>query len=191
MTNMEIGIIVVTIMFILMIIVMYNMIISRMNRAKRAWSDVITYEKLKNDVVPQLYELSDKFKEFEADFVEKVTSMREAISELNTDSIDIKNLAKAEEFSKSIFSSMKATAESYPELGSTQLMRDLLAQVADKNENVAAAITIYNRGVEQFNNSIEMVPLNVVNGVFARKSKLLCFHHSNTVENYDYKPNFS
>jgi LemA protein len=189
--NESIGVYVVIGFVLLAVIIMYNMIISRMNRAKRAWSDVITYEKLKNDVIPQLYELSNKYKEFEADFVEKVTSMREAISELNTDSIDIENLAKAEEFSKSIFSSMKATAENYPELGSTQLMRDLLAQVADKNENVAAAITIYNRGVEQFNNSIEMVPLNVVNALFAHKEKLVCFHQSNTVESYDYKPNFS
>jgi len=172
-------------------ILMYNMIISRMNRVKRAWSDVITYEKLKHDVLPELHKLTDDFKEFESGFIEKVTKLREAVSNLDTSVIDVDALKKTEELSKSVFSSFRATAESYPELGATSIVSDLMSQIADKNENVAAAITIYNRGVEQFNNSIEMVPLNIVNGIFARKSKLACFHQSNTVEKYDYKPNFS
>ena len=49
---------------LLAIVIMYNMIISRMNRVKRAWSDVITYEKLKHDVLPELYKLTDDYKEF-------------------------------------------------------------------------------------------------------------------------------
>jgi LemA protein len=63
-------------------------------------------------------------------------------------------------------------------------------EISDKNENVAAAITIYNRSVEHFNNSIEMVPYNVVNSLFAKKQQLDNFHQSGTVESYDYKPNF-
>lgn len=176
---------------LLAIVIMYNMIISRMNRVKRAWSDVITYEKLKHDVLPELYKLTDDYKEFESGFIENVTKLREAVSNLDTSVIDIDALKKTEELSKSVFTSFKATAENYPELGVTSIVSDLMSQIADKNENVAASITIYNRGVEQFNNSIEMVPLNIVNGLFARKSKLACFHQSNTVETYDYKPNFS
>jgi LemA protein len=185
-----ITLLVVAAVIIVGIIILYNQIVGNLNRAKRAWSDVITYEKLKQDVIPQLTKLTENFKEFESDFIEKVTALRESISVLDKDDIDVKALAKVETQSKAVFSSFKATAENYPELGSTKIVQDLMDEISDKNENVAAAITIYNRSVEHFNNSIEMVPYNVVNSLFAKKQQLDNFHQSGTVESYDYKPNF-
>jgi len=185
-----ITLLVVAAVIIIGIIILYNQIVGNLNRAKRAWSDVITYEKLKQDVIPQLTKLTENFKEFESDFIEKVTALRESISVLDKDDIDVKALANVETKSKAVFSSFKATAENYPELGSTKIVQDLMDEISDKNENVAAAITIYNRSVEHFNNSIEMVPYNVVNSLFARKQQLDNFHQSGTVESYDYKPNF-
>ena len=185
-----ITLLIVAAVIIIAIIILYNQIVGNLNRAKRAWSDVITYEKLKQDVIPQLTELTDNFKEFETDFIENVTALRESISLLDKDNIDVKALANVETKSKAVFSSFKATAENYPELGATKIVKDLMDEISDKNENVAAAITIYNRSVEHFNNSIEMVPYNVVNNLFARKKQLNNFHQSGTVESYDYKPNF-
>lgn len=173
------------------IVIMYNVIITRMNRAKRAWSDVITYEKLKSDVIPELMQITDDFKVFETKFLEQITSMRSAISSISRDKIDIDKLKDIEMHSKAVFGQFRATAENYPELGSTEVVHDLLAEISDKNENVAAAITIYNRGVEQFNNAIEMLPLNIVNGLFTRKDKLEVFVHCGLVDDYKYKPNFS
>lgn len=183
-TSIVIGIIVIAIIWL------YNTIIGNLNRAKRAWSDVITYEKLKQDVLPQLSSLSEDFKQFESDFIVKVTALRESIDILDTDKIDVEALGTVEARSKAMFSSFKATAENYPELGATEIVKELMDEISDKNENVAAAITIFNRAVEHFNNSIEMVPFNLVNKFFARKEKLDNFHQSGTVEDYDYKPNF-
>lgn len=181
--------IIITIIAIV-IIWLYNTIISNLNRAKRAWSDVITYEKLKQDVLPQLANISAEFKEFVKDFLMKVTALRESIDVLDNDKIDVDALGKVETQSNAMFSQFKATAENYPELGTTKIVQELMDEISDKNENVAAAITIYNRAVEHFNNSIEMVPYNVINQLFARKEKLVNFHQSGTVESYDYKPNF-
>lgn len=176
---------------VISVIVMYNTIIGRMNRAKRAWSDVITYEKLKSELIPKLVSLTEEFKVFETNFIEQVTAMRTAISSISKDDIDIEKLNEIEARSNQVFGTFKAVAESYPELGSTQVVRDLLSQIADKSENVAAAITIYNRSVEQFNNSVEMFPINVVNGLLAKKDKLKTFTQSGLTDEYDYKPNFS
>lgn len=183
----------ITVIAILMvsIVVMYNKIITGMNRARRAWSDVIAYEKLKNDLIPQLNEVVSSFKDFESTFIENVTKLRESISNLHENKIDINALNNTEQLSNSLFSQLKVTAENYPELASSELYQDLIKQIAEKNDNVAAAITIYNRGVELFNNTIEMFPINLVNTMFASKDKLQSFHQKNTVENYDYKPNFS
>jgi LemA protein len=181
---------IVAVVIIIGIIILYNQIVGNLNRAKRAWSDVITYEKLKQDVIPQLTELTNNFTEFESDFIHKVTALRESISVLDKDEIDVKALANVETKSNAVFSAFRATAENYPELGSTKIVQELMDEISDKNENVAAAITIYNRSVEHFNNSIEMVPYNVVNSFFTKKEKLDNFHQSGTVESYDYKPNF-
>jgi LemA protein len=182
------GIIILSL--IVAIVILYNTIIGNLNRAKRAWSDVITYEKLKQDLIPQLTEVATDFKEFEADFIQKVTALRESIDVLDGDEIDVKALSKVETESKALFSSFKATAEDYPELRGVELIKTLMDEISDKNENVAAAITIFNRSVEHFNNSIEMVPYNLVNSWFAKKEPLENFHQSGTVEDYDYKPNF-
>lgn len=175
---------------IIVVVVLYNTIISNLNRAKRAWSDVITYEKLKQDLIPQLTEVANDFKEFESDFIEKVTALRESISQLDKDDIDVQALSTVEAKSNALFSSFKATAENYPELGAKELVKELMSEISDKNDNVAAALTIYNRAVEHFNNSIQMVPFNLVNSTFAKKEPLENFHQSGTVEDYDYKPNF-
>lgn len=172
------------------IILLYNTIIGNLNRAKRSWSDVITYEKLKQDVIPQLTELTEDFKEFESDFMQKVTALRESISVLDKDKIDVDALANVESKSKALFSSFKATAENYPELGSSKIVQELMDEISDKNDTVAAAITIYNRSVEHFNNSIEMVPYNLVNKFFAKKDKLDNFNQTSAADAYEYKPNF-
>nr|WP_136250389.1 LemA family protein [Ningiella ruwaisensis] len=181
---------VVVVLLIIAIIVLYNQIIANQNRAKRAWSDVITYEKLKQDVIPDLTKVAEEFKEFESDFFAKVTALRESIGQLDEDKIDVDALAQVEARSNALFSSFKATAENYPELGSTDIIEKLMEEISDKNENVAAAITIFNRAVEHFNNSIEMVPYNLVNAFFARKQKLDNFKHEGAMDGYSYKPNF-
>ena len=171
-------------------IILYNQIIGNLNQAKRAWSDVITYEKLKAEVLPQLSDVANEYKEFESDFIEKVTSLRESIDRLKQDEIDVNALAEVETKSKAMFSSFKATAEDYPELGALNLVKTLMEEISDKNENVAAAITLYNRSVEHFNNSLQMVPYNLVNKFLTQKEPLENFHQSGTVDDYDYKPNF-
>lgn len=181
---------IIIICLVVVTIFLYNQIIGNLNRAKRAWSDVITYEKLKQDVIPQLTTIANDYKEFESDFIEKVTALRESIDLLDQDEIDLAALGKVEAKSNALFSSLKATAENYPELGALSLVKELMEEISDKNDNVAAAITIYNRSVEHFNNSIEMVPYNIVNKFLAKKQLLENFHQSGTVESYDYKPNF-
>ncbi len=76
---------IIAVVIIIGIIIIYNQIVGNLNRAKRAWSDVITYEKLKQDVIPQLTELTNNFTEFESDFIHKVTALRESISLLDKD----------------------------------------------------------------------------------------------------------
>jgi LemA protein len=97
---------------------------------------VITYEKLKQDVIPQLTELTNNFTEFESDFIHKVTALRESISVLDKDEIDVKALANVETKSNAVFSAFRATAENYPELGSTKIVQELMDEISDKNENV-------------------------------------------------------
>ena len=66
----------------------------------------------------------------------------------------------------------------------------LMHEITDQNENVGAAISIFNRNVEHFNNSIQIFPNNVVNSMSLNKKPLKPFQDRVMDIGFDYKPNF-
>ena len=65
-----------------------------------------------------------------------------------------------------------------------------MREITNQNENVGAAITIFNRNVEHFNNTIQIFPNNLVNSMTLNKKALKPFNDKLQDSNFDYKPNF-
>ena len=59
-----------------------------------------------------------------------------------------------------------ALAESYPELKANENFLDLQAQLKDVEEKISYARQFYNDSVLAYNNKCEMVPSNIVAGLF-------------------------
>ncbi len=60
------------------------------------------------------------------------------------------------------------------ELKADQLYLKMMHEIDEQNENVGAAITIYNRNVELFNNYIQVFPNNMINTATTAKKPVLC-----------------
>ena len=66
----------------------------------------------------------------------------------------------------------------------------MMDDIQEQNENVGAAISIFNRNVELFNNHIQVFPNNLVNTMTLSKKAIRPFTDNLVTENFDYKPNF-
>ena len=86
--------------------------------------------------------------------------------------------------------SLNVVVENYPELKANQLYAKMMDDIQEQNENVGAAITIFNRNVEAFNNTIEVFPNNIINTMTLAKKAIRPFSDPVVNQNFDYKPNF-
>ncbi|WP_299998540.1 LemA family protein [uncultured Cedecea sp.] len=60
--------------------------------------------------------------------------------------------------------------------------------LSEQQQNISAAIRIFNRNVEDFNNGIEVFPNSLVNGLLNKKHKLDTFNDSQADSGFEYRP---
>ena len=61
---------------------------------------------------------------------------------------------------------LQAVAEAYPQLQANQNFLDLQAQLKTLEEKIAYARQFYNDVVQKYNTKIEVVPTNIIAGLF-------------------------
>lgn len=178
----------VALMVILIIVIIYNNIIRRMNAVTRAWTDVVTQERQKNNVLPALEKIASEYKEYETIIITEITKLRTDLQRLNSGNMDFNALTDAHNNTTALLNGLYAVAENYPTLKASDLYRSLMAEISEQQQNISAAICIFNRNVEEFNNSIEMFPHVLINTLFVKKRKLRTFNDSKAESAFEYRP---
>ena len=159
--------------------------------AKRAWSDIITYERNRMQIVPKLEDTMLKYKQYEKDVLTDITKLRQAAQSLDKSNIDISKLAEFEKLASTLSPKISLQAENYPALSSSQLYIQFMQDWKDCQENVSAAISSYNQTVQQFNDKLMIFPSNIVNDIFLKRNKLEVFDDAEVSKDFlSYKPNF-
>ena len=182
-----IGIFVLLIVWVIMI---RNNIVRYFNATKRAWAEVANFERQKVKILESLEQTLAQYTQFEKSTLEKVTELRQQILNLNLNSADVSQLQHIEKLNQDLMKSLNVVVENYPELKADQLYAKMMDDIQEQNENVGAAITIFNRNVEAFNNTIEIFPNNIVNTITLAKKAIRPFSDPVVNQNFDYKPNF-
>ncbi|MGI2260586.1 LemA family protein [Shewanella sp. GXUN23E] len=186
---MEMAILVgMVVLVIISIIVLYNGIIGKHNAVDRAWATVLTQERQKNKIIPMVEQLVEQYKLHESEVLTRVTELRSAIAKM-TEGVDTAKLAEAERQTRSLMQGLQLTVEAYPELKASDTYLKVMAEISEQQEQVGAAIRIFNANVEDFNNAIEMFPGSLINNMFAHKRKIRSFSDNEAQSGFDYKPN--
>jgi LemA protein len=173
----------------LLVLGIYNGIIGGHNRAQRAWSDVLVYERQKIKVLDALQEQATGFKAHEKEILERITTLRSAITALPQNA-DGKALAAVEDGTKGLLGGLRVAFEAYPELKAGDVVNHLMREIVEQQENVSAAISIFNSEVERFNNSIQMFPGSIVNSSLNKKSVIRNFSDTDASKSFGYQPGF-
>ena len=171
-------------------ILIRNTIVRHHNATIRAWSDVASYERQKIKILDALTPLVEQYSSFEKGTLEKVTELRQNILNLNLNNADVTQLQHIETLNKELMRSLNVVVENYPELKANEIYLKMMNEIEEQNENVGAAITIFNRNVELFNNQIQIFPHNIINTMTVGKKAIRPFRDTVAMQNFDYRPNF-
>ena len=175
---------------VILAIMIRNTIVRHHNASIRAWSDVASYERQKIKILDGLQTLVEQYSSFEQGTLEKVTELRRNILNLNINSTDVSQLQRIESLNQELMRSLNVVVENYPELKANEIYLKMMNEIEEQNENVGAAITIFNRNVELFNNYIQVFPNNIINTLTLSKKAIRPFRDHAATQNFDYRPNF-
>ena len=171
-------------------IVVRNNIVRFLNATKRAWAEVVNFERQKVKTLESLEQTLAQYTQFEQSTLQNITQLRQQILNLNLENADISQLENIEKLNRDLLKSLNVVVENYPELKADQLYAKMMDDIQEQNENVGASITIYNRNVEIFNNNIQIFPNNLVNTITLSKKPIRAFSDNIALRNIDYRPNF-
>ncbi len=167
----------VAVIIALITVVIHNGIISRRNTVVRSWSNVITYERQKNVTLPELEKHAAEYKDHESELLSKITALRSAIDQASSGEVSTDNLKAIETHTASMLGSFKVAVEAYPNLEMASITKSLMKEISELQDNIAAAITIFNRNVEAFNTGIQTFPNSLVNTMVTKEKSYQSFQN--------------
>ena len=158
------GIIVLLILFFLGI---YNSLIQLRNQVKNAWSQIDVQLKRRHDLIPNLIETAKGYMQHERQTLESITEARSRA--MGAESVGDK--AKAEGALSGAMSKFFLVVENYPDLKANQNVLALQEELTSTENKIAFSRQAYNDQVLFLNNKVEMVPSNIVAGMFNFKKE--------------------
>ena len=153
---------VIVLLIIGFIVTNYNALIQLRNKVRDQFSQIDVQLKKRADLIPNLVETIKGYTKHEKGTLEDVIKARNTYLTANT----VEEKGKADKEMTSALNKLFALAESYPDLKANENFLDLQAQLKDCEEKISYARQFYNDSVLAYNNKCEMVPSNIVAGLF-------------------------
>ena len=150
-----------------LIVVLYNGLVTLRVRSEEAWSDIDVQLKRRHDLIPNLVETVKGYAKHESSVFEEVTKARAQALQSGSPAEQAKNENMLSQALKSVF----AVAENYPQLKANENFMKLQEESSDTENKVQAARRFYNGNVRDLNTKIDTFPSNVIANMFAFKKK--------------------
>lgn len=155
------GIIVILIFWV---IGAYNGLVGLRNVMKNAWSQIDVQLKRRFDLIPNLVETVKGYAKHEKETFEMVTRARNLVQQASN--AGAAERGKAEGELGMALGRLLAVAEAYPELKANQNFLALQEELTSTENKISFSRQYYNDSVLKYNNKIQMVPSNIVAGMF-------------------------
>lgn len=168
----------IIIFLIIVIIIMYNTLVSLKRKYEQSASGIEVYCQQRFDLIPNLVETVKEYAKYEKQTLESITSLR-------TKYKDTKDLAIGEELNNKM-NNLIALVENYPELKASEQFLNLQKSLVKTENQLQAARRIYNIDVTNYNTKISVVPYNIIAKIFKFKpAKLFEIEDKSNMENVD------
>jgi len=152
----------VVVLLLILVVVLYNRLVTFRNRVDNAWAQVDVQLKRRYDLIPNLVETVKGYAAHERGTFEAVTEARAAAQGARTPA----EAGQAEGILSQALGRLFAVAEAYPELQADENFRQLQSELAETENRIAVSRQVYNDTVLTFNNAIQTFPGVVIAGPF-------------------------
>ncbi len=156
-----IGIIV---LLLIVLIAIYNGLVTSRNRVDEAWSDINVQLKRRYDLIPNLVNTVKGYATHESTVFENVTAARAAAQSASAGNMEQKQQAEAN-LSRSIMG-VFAVAENYPDLKASANFQQLQGDLTDTEDKIQASRRFYNGNVRDYNTKLQTFPTNIMANTF-------------------------
>jgi LemA protein len=138
-------------------ITIYNRLQSLKNGAFAALSQIRVAMKKRLDMVEQLVDMVRSYAHFEKETLEKITSMRTDLS-----SAQPRDIRKINRDSLSLLADIRAVAESYPALKTSDAVINTMNAIRDVEDEISRHRYTYNNIIQEINTKIDTIPSSFV-----------------------------
>jgi LemA protein len=150
------------VLLVVIVIGMYNKLVTLRNRAENAWAQVDVQLRKRYDLIPNLVEAVKGYAAHERGVFDEVTKARTAAQQAQT----VQEQAQAENALTAAIGRLFAVAEAYPELRATENFQQLQAQLTEVEGDIAVSRQVYNDTVLTYDTALETVPTSIIAGIF-------------------------
>jgi LemA protein len=152
----------VLVVLVLIVIGMYNRLVTLRNRCENAWAQVDVQLRKRYDLIPNLVEAVKGYAAHERAVFDEVTQARTAAQRAQ----GVQEQAQAENALTAAIGRLFAVAEAYPELRATENFQQLQAQLTEVEGDIAVSRQVYNDTVLTYDTALETVPTSIIAGIF-------------------------
>jgi LemA protein len=138
-------------------ITIYNRLQSLRNGALATLSQIRVAMKKRLDMVEQLVDMVKSYAHFEKETLEKITSMR-----TNLSSADPRDIRKINNESLSLLSDIRAVAESYPALKTSDTVINTMNAIREVEDEISRHRYTYNNIIQELNTMIDTLPSSFI-----------------------------
>ena len=157
--------IIVIVVFLILVIGIYNSLVLLRNRCNNAWAQVDVQLRRRYDLIPNLVETVKGYAKHERETFENVTEARSKAINAGT----VKEQGEAENMLTGALKSLFAVVENYPDLKANQNFLMLQEELAGTEGKIAYARQFYNDLVMKFNTKQQVFPSNIIANMFKFK----------------------
>ena len=171
---MSVGIIVLIVVLVVLFLFLgfvwmsYNGLVRLRNQVKNAWAQIDVQLKRRHDLIPNLVETVKGYAKYERETFEAVTNARNLAQKAVGTGVG--SQAKAEGELSGALSRLLAVVEKYPDLKANTNYLALQEELTSTENKISFSRQHYNDSVLTYNNKTQMVPSNIIAGMFGFKT---------------------
>ncbi len=158
----------VILLFLVMMISIYNGLVGLRNQVKNAWAQIDVQLKRRHDLIPNLVETVRGYMKHERETLEAVTKARNLAQASSGASVGERSKLEGE--LSSALARLMMVVERYPDLKANQNFLALQEELTSTENKISFSRQYYNDSVLRYNNKTQMFPSNVVAGMTGFKA---------------------
>ncbi len=159
----------IVVIVIIAIISIYNGLVRLRVKIDNAWSQIDVQLQRRFDLIPNFVETVKGYMNHERETFEKITELRTSWAKTTT----ISEKADLDNQLSGALKTIMAVSENYPDLKANQNFSELSEELRNTENKISFSRQFYNDTVASYNTKLQVVPSNIIAGIFNFKPREL------------------